>query len=176
MKNNEIERWITRNGVHIPIYKYNMNKDSKFRKVSKLNPNDYKANEYARFLATKYQEGVQSGTLYEYTEKRGKAFLHIEEQDTKKGKIINTQSLGSTGKGVGTKALYKLLRHTGNHADVIKWGTDNKNADKYYSHLGLSNYSRPNVFGNWNDYVIKSQDARIEGERLRDKYRKGGKK
>ena len=173
--------WVTKNGKRFFIkdkvsdFQYDMNKDPKFKKVSKLSADEYKGNEYAHFLASKYNEGVGSGDLYEYTEKEGKAFLHINSMDTKRsGRIIDAVALGSTGKGVGTKALSKLLRHAGNHANTLKWMTDDKKADNYYSHLDLGKYARPNILGNANSYVFTNVEASFEGERLR-KRKKGAK-
>lgn len=169
--------WVTKNGKRFFIEDktYDMTKDPKFKKVDKLSANDFKGNEYAHFLASKYNEGANSGDLYEYVEKEGKAFLHINSMDTKKfGKVIDAVALGSTGKGVGTKALSKLLRHSGNHANIVKWMTDDKKADDYYTHLDLGKYARANSLGNANTYVFDNKQAAFEGERLR-KRKKGAK-
>lgn len=172
-------KWITKNGKRFPIKDknepYDMNKDPKFKKVAKLNADEFKSNEYAHFLASKYSTGAGSGDLYEYTESEGKAFLHINSMETKRsGKIIDAVALGSTGKGVGTKALSKLMRHASTHADRLKWMTDDKKADDYYTHLDLGKYARPNSLGNANTYLFTNKDAGFEGERLR-KRKKGAK-
>ena len=174
--------WVTKNGKRFFIqdknnFDYDMTKDPKFKKVSKLDSTEYNGNEYAHFLASRYNTGAESGDLYEYTEKEGKAFLHIDTMATKKfGKIMDVRALGSTGKGVGTKALSKVLRHGGNHSNLVKWMTDDKKADDYYAHLDLGKYARPNSLGNANTYVFDNKQASLEGDRLRRRYKKGAKK
>lgn len=192
-----IKGWITKNGVHIPIYgeytvektepkpkrssfqrkhTYNINEDMDVERLDRIDsPQDYSANPYAEFLATSYPHGYNFGELYQYYHNTGDtAFAAIADYN----KTIHLDAIGSTGKGAGTELLSRIMSHAVSKDKGLDWGADNTDSMSYYSHLGLDKYSHEILKGHPNagkQYYIPKEDLPGVLRELRNRKKKGAK-
>lgn len=148
---------------------YSIDDDEDFYPESNLDPRDYKNDEYAKYLASSFED-YANGDLYTFYHKSGKtAFVHIFNRDDE----IDLDAIGSQGKGAGTEAFLRVMENAAAKNKAFHWGADNDDSNNYYSHLGLDKYAKTDsAIKVWKYYTIPAKDVASELIRLRKKYPK----